>query len=108
MRLLGVVVVALIMYVAVPYLWQRAMVAKVQEISANQAYFPAGNAAFSAASGVEFNYEASENLVNAMHATEINEEEMNRFEQVGAQAAADDAMRRVQAAQDQAWAASHP
>ena len=100
MRLLGVLVVAIIMYVAVPLLWQRTMVAKVNEISANNAAFPVGNA-------IEINYEASENLVNAMHSTEINEEEMNHFEQVGAQAAADDAMRQAQAAQDRAWAATH-
>src|SRR5262249_45203623 len=100
MRLLAILLAGVIMYVAVPYLWQRAMIAKVQEISANQENFPVGNA-------IEFNYVASENLVNAMHATEINQEEMNRFEQIGAQSAADQAMRQAQAAQDQAWAATH-
>ena len=100
MRLLGALVVAVIMYIAVPTLWQHAMVAKVNQISANNAAFPVGNA-------IEVNYEASENLMTAMHSTEINEEEMNRFEQVGAQAAADDAMRQAQAAQDRAWAATH-
>ena len=101
MRVLAVLIVGIVMYVGVPYLWQRAMVAKVNEISANQANFPVGNA-------VEVNWAASENLVNAMHATEINQEEMNRFEQVGAQAAADQAMRQAQAASDQAWVATHP
>ena len=101
MRLIGVLFVALVMYVGVPYLWQRAMVAKVNEISANQAAFPVGNA-------IEVNWEAAANLTNAIHATEINEEEMNRFEQIGAQAAVDQQMRQVQAAQDQAWAATHP
>lgn len=101
MRLLGVLVVAIIMYIAVPLLWQHAMVAKVNEISANNAaVFPVGNA-------VEINYAASENLVNAITATQINDEEMNHFEQVGAQSAADQAMRQAQAAQDQAWAATH-
>jgi hypothetical protein len=100
MRLLGVLVVAIIMYVAVPMLWQRAMVAKVNEISANQSNFPVRNA-------VEINYEASQNLVNAISATQINEEQMNEFERVGAQGAADQAMRQAQAAQDQAWAATH-
>ena len=101
MRLIGVLFVALVMYVGVPYLWQRVMLAKVNEISANQAAFPVGNA-------IEVNWEASANLTNAIHATEINEEEMNRFEQIGAQAAVDQQMRQVQAAQDQAWAATHP
>ena len=101
MRLLGVLVVALIMYVGVPYLWQRAMVAKVNEISTNQANFPVGNA-------IEVNWDAGQNLVNAMHSTEINEVEMNRFEQIGAQSAVDQQMRQVQAAQHQAWAATHP
>jgi len=100
MRLLGVLVVGIIMYIAVPMLWRRAMVAKVNEISANQSNFPVGNA-------VEVNWEASQNLTNAIHATEINEEQMNEFEQVGARAAADQAMRQAQAAQDQAWAATH-
>jgi hypothetical protein len=98
MRLLGVLIVALVMYVGLPYLWQRAMVAKVNEISANH---PVG-------SSVEVNWEASASLVNAMHSTEINQEEMNRFEQIGAQSAVDQQMRQVQAAQDQAWAATHP
>ena len=101
MRLIGVLFVALVMYVGVPYLWQRAMVAKVNEISSNQAAFPVGNA-------IEVNWEAGANLTNAIHATEINEEEMNRSEQIGAQAAVDQQMRQVQAAQDQAWAATHP
>jgi hypothetical protein len=99
MRLLAIIVLGVIMYVGVPMLWQRAMVAKVQEVSANQSNFPVGNA-------VEINYAASENLVNAMQ-PQINEAEMKKFEQIGAQSAANDAMRRVQAAQDQAWAATH-
>ena len=100
MRLVAVLILGVVMYVAVPMLWQHAIVAKVNEMSANSAAIPVGKP-------VEFNYEASENLVNAMHSTEINEEEMNRFEQIGAQAAADDAMRQAQAAQDRAWAATH-
>ena len=100
MRLLGALVVGIIMYIAVPMLWQRAIVAKVGEMSANSSDIPVGKP-------LEINYEASANLVNAIHATEINEDEMNRFEQVGAQAQADQAMRQAQAAQDQAWAATH-
>lgn len=100
MRLVAVLILGIIMYVAVPMLWQHAMLAQMNEVSANQAVFPVGNA-------IEVNWEGSENLVNAMHSTEINEEEMNNFEQVGARAAADDAMRQAQAAQDRAWAATH-
>lgn len=101
MRLLGALVVAVIMYFAVPLLWERAMLRKVNEISANGSGFPVGNA-------VEVNWAASENLSLAVNGSLINSEEMNKFEQVGAQAAADDAMRQAQAAQDRAWQATHP
>ena len=101
MRFIGALVLAVVMYFGVPLLWQRMMVDKINEMSANQPDIPVGNA-------VEINYEASANLVNAIHGSEINEEEMNRFEQIGGQSAADQQMRQVQAAQDQAWQASHP
>lgn len=100
MRLLGVVILALVMYFAVPLLWQRAMVRKVSEISANGTGIPVGNA-------VEVNWDASQNLVAGINGSQINEEEMNEFARVGARAAADDAMRQAQAAQDRAWAATH-
>lgn len=101
MRLLGALIVAIIMYVAVPLLWQRAMVAKVSEIAANQPDSPVGNA-------IEVNWAASQNLGAGINGSLINEEEMNRFEQVGAQSAADDAMRQAQQAQDMAYRAQHP
>lgn len=101
MRLLGALFVAAIMYFAVPMLWERAMVHRVNEISANGAGIPVGNA-------VEVNWAASENLSVAVNGSLINTEEMNKFEQVGAQAAADDAMRQAQAAQDRARQATHP
>jgi len=101
MRVLGALVVGLIMYVGVPLLWQYAMVAKVQEISANGPGIPVGKP-------LEVNWDASANLVNGITATQINEEEMKKFEQIGAQSAAEQQVRQVQAAQDQAWAASHP
>jgi hypothetical protein len=100
MRLLGVLILALFMYFAVPLLWQHAMVKKVGEISANGTGIPAGNA-------IEVNWDASQNLVAGINGPQINEEQMNEFEQVGARAAADDAMRQAQAAQDRAWAATH-
>jgi hypothetical protein len=100
MRLIAVIMLGVVMYFGVPYLWQRAMIAKVNEMSANSAEIPVGKP-------LEINYEASANLVNAIHSTEINEAEMKRFEQIGAQSAADQQMRQIQAAQDQAWAATH-
>jgi len=100
MRLLGVVILALVMYFAVPLIWQHAMMKKVSEISANGTGIPVGNA-------IEVNWDASQNLVAGINGPQINEEEMNQFEQVGARAAADDAMRQAQAAQDRAWAATH-
>ena len=101
MRLLGPIVVAVIMYVAVPLLWQHYMVGKVNEMSAHGVGIPVGNA-------VEVNWAASENLMNGVAGSQINEEEMNKMAQIGAQAAADDAMRQAQAAQDRAWQATHP
>jgi hypothetical protein len=101
MRLLGAVVVAAIMYVAVPLLWQHMMIGKVNEMQAHGVGIPVGNA-------VEVNWAASQNLVAGVNGSLINEEEMNKFEQVGAQAAANDAMRQAQQAQDRAWQASHP
>jgi hypothetical protein len=76
------------------------MVAKINEMPANSADMPVGQP-------IEINYEASANLVNAIHSTEINEAEMKRFEQIGAQSAVDQQMRQIQQAQDQAWAATH-
>lgn len=101
MRLLGAIVVAAIMYVAVPLLWEHYMVGKVNEMSAHGVGIPVGNA-------VEVNWSASENLIKGINGSQINEEEMNRMARIGAQAAADDAMRQAQAAQDRAWEATHP
>lgn len=100
MRLLGVLILALVMYFAVPLLWQQFMVRKVSEISASGTGIPVGNA-------VEVNWDQSQNLVAGINGSQINEEEMNEFAQVGARAAADDAMRQAQAAQARAWAATH-
>lgn len=99
MRVLGALVVAAIMYVTVPYLWQREMAAKVEEISAKPPSFPIVAQPVAAA-----NVDAN-NLVNAMYPQiDINTEE---YERLGVQSAADDAMRRAQDAQDSAWRASH-
>ena len=44
MRLLGVLVLAAIMYFAVPLLWERAMVHKVTELANEPSPIPIGNA----------------------------------------------------------------
>ena len=98
MRLLGALVVGLILYFAVPMLWQRAMVAKVDEISASQPGIPV------AGEPIVENFEAS-NIANAMN-PQINIE-TGDYQRIAAQSAADDAMRQAQAAQDQAWRATH-
>ena len=98
MRALGALVVGLILYIAVPMLWQHAMVAKVKEMSANQTNFVV------ASSHVEANFEAS-NVINAMN-PQLNIDTDN-YEQLAVQSAADESMRRAQAAQDQAWRATH-
>ena len=98
MRLIGALVLAVAMYVAVPMLWQRAMVAKVNEISANPSNFPTANA-------VVTNFAFDENVINGVNPTvTFNTEE---YEHIAVQSQADDAMRQMQAAQDQAWAATH-
>jgi hypothetical protein len=99
MRLLGALVVGLIMYFAVPLLWQRAMVHRVAEIEKGPPPFPISATVRAPAADTS-------NMINAMQ-PEINEAEINDMEQIGARAAADEAMQRAQAAQDQAWRASH-
>lgn len=96
MRLLGVVFVFVVMYVAVPYLWQRAMVAKVNEMSANQPEI--GNV-------VVTNFTYDENVINAINpAITINTEE---YEAIAVRSQADDAMRQARHAQDMAYDATH-
>ena len=98
MRWLAALILGVVMYVGVPMLWQRAMVAKVQEISANSSDFPVGNA-------VVTNFAVDENLINAVNpAVTINTEE---YEKIAVRSQADQAMRQARAAQDQAWAATH-
>jgi hypothetical protein len=99
MRLFAALLVGVILYIALPMLWQHAMVAKVNEISANQDSFPVASAPI--VTNVD-----TENIANALKPqyVDINTEE---YQRIGTQSAADDAMRHIQAAQDQAWAASH-
>jgi len=99
MRWIAVLLLAAVMYVSVPYLWQRAMVAKVKEISADRANFPEMN------SMVATNLAFDQNVINAINPTvTINTDE---YEAIAVQSRADQVMRQSQAAQDQAWRATH-
>jgi hypothetical protein len=98
MRLLGAVVVAVIMYVAVPMLWERAMVYKVNEMSNQPSPFATTNMvpAFDSNMVVD---------VNTMYPrVEID---TKKYEQIAVQAQVDQAVRQSQQAQDQAWQATH-
>jgi len=93
MRLIGTLIIAIVMYVAVPILWQRAMIAEVNRVSSKPSNFPVGNAVVS-------NLTFDENVVNAINPTvTINTEE---YEKIAVQSQADQAMRQMQQAQDQA------
>ena len=99
MRWLGVLIVALIFYVAVPLLWQRAMVAEVNQISKEPSPIPT----VSAVSAFDANMTID---MNTMHpAVTINSEE---YERIGVQSQVDQQMHQVQAAQDAAYRAQHP
>src|SRR4029453_1765466 len=100
MRYLAAVLVAAFMLMAVPYLWQRAMVAEGNRIAAE-------DPAFNFAGPGETNFNSAEigNITAAINpGVEINTEE---YESLAVQSQADQATRQAQAAQDQAWAATH-
>jgi hypothetical protein len=99
MRVIGALFVAVVMYIAVPLLWQRAMVAKVNEISANESNFPTSNEL------AVTNFTFDENVINAINPTvTINTEE---YEAIAIRSQADDTMRQAQHAQDMAYDATH-
>ena len=99
MRLIGVLILAVVMYFGVPYLWTRAMIAQVNKVSSDPSYLPDMNAAV--ATNLTFN----QNVMNAVNPTvTINTQE---YEAIAVRSQADDAMRQAQAAQDQAWRATH-
>src|SRR4029453_418118 len=100
MRYLAAVLLAAFMLMTVPYLWQRAMVAEVNRIAAEE---PALNVA----GPVETNFNSAEigNITAAINpGVEINTEE---YESLAVQSQAAQAMRQDQAPQEQAWAATH-
>ena len=97
MRLLGALVVAVIMYVAVPLLWQLAMMHKVKETVASEP--------MPVVQPIAINYVDANLTMNAINPpVEINTEE---YEAIAVRSQADQAMRQAQQAQDQAWAATH-
>ena len=99
MRILAVLILAAAMYVGVPYLWQRAMIAEVNKISSDPANFPDMNAA------IATNLTFDQNVINAVNPTvTINTEE---YEAIAVRSQADDAMRQAQHAQDMAYDATH-
>jgi hypothetical protein len=98
MRLIGALIVAVVMYVAVPMLWQRAMLAEINRVSSNPSNFPVGNA-------VVTNFAFDGNVINAVNPTvTINTEE---YQRIAVQSQANDAMRQAQHAQDMAYDATH-
>lgn len=98
MRWIALLLLGAVMYFGVPYLWTRMMVAEVNRISKDPSNFPQMNA-------VEANFTVDGNFINAVNpAVTINTAE---YEGIAVQAQADQAMRQAQAAQDQAWAATH-
>lgn len=99
MRVIAIVLVGIVMYLAVPYLWTRAMVAEINKVSADPSNFPEMNAM------VATNLAFDEHVINAVNPTvTINTEE---YERIAVQSQADQAMRQAQAASDQAYAATH-
>ena len=99
MRIVAVLILATVMYFAVPYLWTRAMVAEMNRVAADGSGIPEMNAT------IATNLSFDTNVVNAINPTvTINTEE---YEALGVQSRADDAMRQAQRASDQAYDATH-
>ena len=97
MRLLGALVVAVIIYIAVPMLWQRAMVHRVDEMSAGPSPIPVGNSIGPVDTG---------NMAAAINPPVVTD--TKKYEQIAVQSQVDQQIRQTQQAQDQAWQATHP
>ena len=96
MRLLGALVLGVIMYIAVPLIWERAIVHKVADMENGPSPIPVTEPIATV--------DAS-NLVNAINPpVQID---TKKYEAIAIQSQADEAMRRSEAAQDQAWQATH-
>ena len=91
MRLLGALVVAITMYIAVPMLWQRAMVHRVDEMSAGPSPIPVGNSIGPVDTG---------NMAAAINPPVVID--TKKYEQIAVQSQVDEAIRRSEHAQDMA------
>jgi hypothetical protein len=90
-------VLAAILYFAVPMLWERAMVHKVAEMEK-------GPPPFAVASEPIPTVDAS-NIVKQINPPIVID--TKKYEAIAVQSQVDEAMRRSEAAQDQAWQATH-
>lgn len=97
MRLVGAFIVALVMYIAVPLIWQYEMVAKVKALSNQPPLIPATAAIPSIDTNLTMN--AINSQVNI---------DTKDYQRIAIQSQVDEQMRQVEAAQDRAWQASHP
>lgn len=97
MRLVGAFIVALVMYIAVPLIWQYEMVAKVKALSNQPQLIPATAAIPSIDTNLTMN--AINSQVNI---------DTKDYQRIAIQSQVDEQMRQVEAAQDRAWQASHP
>jgi flagellar basal body-associated protein FliL len=98
MRNLVALLLAVVMLLGVPWLWQRAMVAEVNRVANEEPVFVASEP-------ITTNFNSAEiGNITITPPLEINTEE---YEALAVQSYADQAMRQAQAAQDQAWAATH-
>src|SRR5438128_1262537 len=91
MRLLGILVLAVAMYFAVPLLWQRAMVNKVAEMENGPSPIPVGNAIAPIDTG---------NMSAAINPPVVID--TKKYEQSAVQSQVDQAIRRSEQAQDMA------
>jgi hypothetical protein len=91
MRLLGVLFVAVIMYVAVPLLWQHAVVSKVVSMEKGPPPVPVGNAIGP--------IDATQ-MVNQINPPVVID--TKKYEAIAVQSQVDEAIRRSEHAQDQA------
>jgi hypothetical protein len=90
MRLLGVLVVAVIMYLAVPILWGHAMVRKVNALQGERSPFPVSASPIASVD--------TSNLVAAMHPPLVIDTE--KYERIAIQDQGHEAAHQARAAQD--------
>jgi hypothetical protein len=99
-RLLGVLILAIVMYVAVPRLWQHAIASKVESVQANQSFLPPEP-------DIDKQVDSADPSNIALNINPPVVIDTKKYEAIAVQSQADEAMRRSQAIQDQAWQATH-